>query len=114
MKNTFLLLGAVALATMTLSAADYKITHSPRAVENQIRRAAETDSNVILVKTDSTVFQSPRAANNQINKAAGVANETNPALVCRNHMPGSPKAVAACADNPSHPACNSMTVAAAK
>ena len=114
MKTTFLLLGAVALTAMTLTAADYKITRSPRAAENQIRRVAGTDNDVVLVKADQTVFQSPRANSNQINKMAGVANEINPALVCRNMMTGSPKAVAACADNPNHPACNAMTVADAK
>ena len=111
MKNTILLLGAVALAAMTLDAADYKITHSPRAADNQIRRVAGTDTGVVLVKTDKTVLQSPRVASNQINIAAGAANETNPALACRSMMTGSPKVVAACADNPSHPACNAMTVA---
>ena len=111
MKNAFFLFGAVALAAMTLDAADYKITHSPRAADNQIRRVAGTDTGVVLVKTDNTVLQSPRVACNQINIAASVANETNPALACRSIMIGSPKAVAACADNPNHPACNAMTVA---
>jgi hypothetical protein len=109
--KTRILLGAVALVALTLSAADYTITRSPRAADNQIRRVDGSDSAVVLVKAEKTVLPSPRAASNQIKIAAGVANETNPALICRNNMSGSPKAVAACADNPSHPACNAMTVA---
>jgi len=111
MKNTFLLLGAAALAAMTLNAADYTITRSPHATDNQIRRMAGTDTGAVLVKADQAVLLSPRAASNQIKIAAGVAKETNPALACRSMMTGSPKAVAACADDPSHPACNGMTVA---
>jgi hypothetical protein len=38
----------------------------------------------------------------------------NPALACRKMMTGSPKAVAACADNPNMPACNPVTVAPLK
>jgi hypothetical protein len=114
MKSTFLLLGAAALAAMTLNAADYTITRSPRAADSQIRRVAGTDTAVVLVKAGQTALQSPRAASNQIKIAAGVANETNPALACRSMMTGSPKAVGACADNPAMPACNGMTVAQSK
>lgn len=111
MKINLLLLGAVALTAVSLNAADYNVTRSPRAVENQIHHDSGTATDAVPEKNDNAVLQSPRAADNQIKVASGAANDFNRALACRKNMTGSPKAVGACADNPAMPVCGPVTVA---
>jgi hypothetical protein len=54
----------------------------------------------------------PRAQTNQIKVVTGAANDSNPALACRNGMAGSLKAVAECSQHTTMPGC--VTVASVK
>jgi hypothetical protein len=53
-----------------------------------------------------------RAQGNQSKIASGAANDSNPALDCRNGMAGSPKVVAECSAHTTRPGC--QTVASAQ
>jgi hypothetical protein len=117
MKTKVLLLGAIVTAfTYSTFAGDLFL--SPRAKENQIKIASDTTpgqvTTIVYQSPSTPVLLSPRAQGNQIQVVKGTNNDVNPALVCRKMMSGSPKAVAACADNPNMPACNPVTVAPLK
>ncbi len=118
MKTTkVLLLGAIVTAFTYGTFAGEPLL-SPRDKENQLKQVnsatvAPTTTIAYVTPTSPTLL-SPRAAGNQIQVVKGTNNEVNPALTCRSMMSGSPKVVAACADNPNHPACNSVTVAPLK
>ncbi|MGA2686074.1 MAG: hypothetical protein ABSF51_13585 [Verrucomicrobiota bacterium] len=97
MKTRILLtvLGAAALATITLNVNAGNALLAPRAAGNQIKTAP-------VVSTVSAApvinFASPRALGNQTVAVASVANDVNPTIACRNMM-SSPKAIQACAVN---------------
>ena len=113
MKSKVLLLGAVVTAFAITSFAAEPLL-SPRAAGNQIKIVKSSAATPTVAAADiapGNALFSPRAQGNQIKVASGLANGSNPSLACRSGMTGSPKAVGACADNPNHPACNSMTVA---
>ncbi|HUZ06738.1 MAG TPA: hypothetical protein VMV89_04550 [Candidatus Paceibacterota bacterium] len=109
-----LVLGAaVAAFTFTSFAAEPLL--SPRAAGNQIKHvnsSVGTPTITIAYVETTPVLLSPRAAGNQIKVVQGVSNDVNPALVCRNTMIGSPKAVAECSSHTTMPGC--MTVATLK
>ena len=116
MNTKVLLLGAVVTAFAFTSFAAEPL-HSPRAKDSQIKIVNHPVATpaVTIAYVDSTVaLQSPRAKANQTLIVQGADNDSNPALACRKTMSGSPKAVAACADNPAMPACNPVTVAQLK
>ena len=114
MKNLLLTIGAVALTAMTINAAASDALLSPRAAASQIRQVPGTNSDPHLVNTTGILLVSPRAAGNQIAAVAGTSNDVNPAIACAKNMNGTPKAVAECISHTTMPACNPMTVAAAK
>lgn len=105
MKIQILLaLGAITLAvtTVNLTAADALL--SPRAAGNVIQHVAGVN-NGINGQADATVALSPRAAASQINNAPIVPNDVNLALMCRQVMTASPRAINACQANPAMPCC---------
>jgi len=109
MKIQALLLGAVVVTLASSSfAADALL--SPRAAGNQIKVVA-TPAEAVAV-TAASAQLSPRAAGNQIKAIAGIANDTNPAAVCRETMNGTPKAVTECSAHANMPGC--ATLAARK
>ena len=55
---------------------------------------------------------SPRAKDNQSKVVAGIVNNSNRALACRNNMNGTPKAVSECVSHTTMPGC--LTVAELK
>jgi len=98
MKTRILLttIGAAALVAITFNVNAGTTLLSPRAAGNQNNGAlgiAATQS----ANTVQTV--SPRAAGNQTTATASVANDVNPVLEC-SKMIASPKAIRACAANP--------------
>jgi hypothetical protein len=106
MKTKILLLGtAIAAFTFTSFAADALL--SPRVAGNQIKvvpgitAAHPAPASVSLL--------TPRAGDSQNKSIAGVVNDSNPALACRNSMNGTPKAVGECNSHTTMPGC--MTVA---
>jgi hypothetical protein len=103
--NTLITLGAVTVAAIALGVSASAATLSPRAAGNEIIRTAGTsgDANLVALGMTSAEYAAPRLAGN---KAATVANtkaEVNPATLCSRNMTGSPKAIQACAMNPSAP-----------
>ena len=66
---------------------------------------------VAYVETTPALL-SPRAAGNQIKVVKGTNTDVNPALVCRNNMIGSPKAVTECSSHVTMPGC--VTIAPLK
>ena len=110
-RNLLLTIGAVTLTAMTINAAASDSLLSPRAAGNQIKQVAGTTT---VATPAATGTVSPRAAGNQIATVAGQSNEVNPAVACAKNMNGTPKAVAECVSHTTMPACNPMTVAAAK
>jgi hypothetical protein len=117
MKTKFFLLGAVTLAGFAFSAAASDALLSPRALENQITKSPAANVTVAAPATAPAVrvVMSPRAADNQIVKVSGNSNEVNPATVCTKKMTGSPKAIAACLENPkAMAACQHTNVSARK
>jgi hypothetical protein len=117
MKTKVLLLGAIVTAfTYSTFAGDLFL--SPRAKDNQIKPVDSSTAAPTIaanyVTPQSTGLLSPRATGNQIQVVKGTNNDFNPALACRRMMSGSPKDVAACADNPNMPGCKTVTVAPLK
>jgi hypothetical protein len=117
MKTKILLLGAI-MTAFTYSTFAGDLFLSPRAKDNQIKITSDTTpgqvTTVAYQSPAAPALLSPRALGNQTKVVSGVNNDVNPALACRKMMTGSPKAVAACADNPNMPACNPVTVAPLK
>jgi hypothetical protein len=114
MKTKVLLLGAVVTAFAFTSFAAEPLL-SPRAKDNQIKivkSSVETPTITIAYVDSTPALLSPRAQANQIKVVKGLDNDFNPYLACRNTMTGSPKAVAACSENPAMPGC--VTVAPLK
>jgi hypothetical protein len=96
-QNLLLITGAAILAAITINVNASDTLLSPRAAANQIKTVPGTTA---VQAAPATGFAlSPRAAANQITKAATVANDVNPTMNCRN-MTASPKAIQACAANP--------------
>jgi hypothetical protein len=107
MKAKIILLGAaIAAFTYTSFATDALL--SPRAAGNQIQIVPGLTA--AQPAPASASLQTPRAGDNQIKTVAGVVNDSNPALACRNNMNGTPKMVAECNSHTTMPGC--MTVAA--
>ena len=114
MKTKILVLGAVVTAFAFTSLAAEPLL-SPRAKDNQIKvvkSSVEASPTTVAYVDSASALLSPRAKENQIKIAKGVANDTNPALVCQKNMTGSPKAVAECASHTTMPGC--VTVAPMK
>jgi hypothetical protein len=111
MKTKVLLVGTIITAFAFASfAAEPLLT--PRAKGNQIKvvsSAAETGPAITInyVATTSALF-SPRAAGNQIKSVKGTYADVNPALVCRENMNGTPRAVAECSSHATMPACTTV------
>jgi len=102
-RNLLITLGAVAFAAITINATASNALLSPRAAGSQIQQVSGTASHVNTIAVNTTTV-SPRAAGNQIKTVAGLSNEVNPATTCAMNMTGSsPKAIQACAANPSAP-----------
>lgn len=102
-RNLILTCGVAAFAAITINANASDSLLSPRAAGNQTRQVSGTASDVNTVAVN-TATVSPRAAGNQIKTVAGQSNEVNPAVACAKSMAGSsPKAIQACAANPSAP-----------
>jgi hypothetical protein len=110
MKIQTLLLG-VAVTVLTSSAFAGEALLSPRAAGNQIRVAALADAPTTTVAyiAAPTALLSPRAAGNQINVLAGTSTETNPALICRATMPGTPRIVSECSSHATMPGCRTLS-----
>jgi hypothetical protein len=102
-RNLLITLGAATFAAITINATASDALLSPRAAGSQIQHVSGTASDVNTVAVN-TATVSPRAAGNQIKTVAGQSNEVNPATACAMNMAGSsPKAIQACAANPSAP-----------
>jgi hypothetical protein len=97
MKTRILLttLGVAALAAITFNVNASDALLSPRAAGNQIKAAPVVST---LSAAPVISLATPRALGNQTITVAGVANDVNPAIACRN-MTSSPKAIQACAAN---------------
>jgi hypothetical protein len=109
MKSKVLLFGAVIAAfSFTSFAADALL--SPRAQGNQIKTVIGVTAS--QPTPADIVALTPRAQANQIKIVTGAANDSNPALACRNGMGGSPKVVAECSAHTTMPDC--LTVASVK
>lgn len=113
MKNLLLTIGAVALTAMTINATAADTLLSPRAAGNQIKHVSGTANDANIVAANMATV-SPRAAGNQLTTVAGTNNDVNQAIACAKNMTGTPRAVAECTSHTTMPACNPMTVAAAK
>jgi hypothetical protein len=99
--NLILTCGVAAFAAITLNATASDALLSPRAAGNRIQHVSGTASDVNL-GTASTATVSPRAAGNKVTTVTGMSNDVNPASICAKNMTGSsPKAIQACAENPS-------------
>jgi hypothetical protein len=107
MKIQALLLGAV-VATFASSAFASQTLHSPRAAGNEIKVVSSTAEGsaitVALANADAALL-SPRSAGNQTKAVKGLATDVNPALVCRENMNGTPKAVTECSSHANMPGC---------
>jgi hypothetical protein len=102
-RNLLITLGAAAFAAITINATASDAYLSPRAAGNQSQHVSSTASDVNTVAVNTTAI-SPRVAGNQIKTVTGQSNEVNPATACAMNMTGSsPKAIQACAANPSAP-----------
>jgi hypothetical protein len=102
-SNLILSCGVAAFAAFAINANASDSLLSPRAAGNQARQVSGTASDVNTVAVN-TANISPRALGNQIKTVTGQSNEVNPAIVCAMNMTGSsPKAIQACAVNPSAP-----------
>ena len=115
MKTKVLLLGAVVTAFALTSFAAEPLL-SPRAKDNQIKIVTSSidtqGGTVTYVTPASPALLSPRAQASQVKVVKGVSNDSNPAMVCRKNMTGSPKAVGECSSHTTMPGC--MTVAPLK
>ncbi len=110
MKTTkVLLLGAVVTAFALTSFAGSNGAYLLKAsAASNVKPTADTTVTTIAYVETTPALLSPRAAGNQIKVVKGVANDVNPALVCRNNMVGSPKAVAECSSHANMPGCVSV------
>jgi hypothetical protein len=99
MKTQILLttIGAAVLAAITINASAYDTVLSPHAAANQIKTVPGTT--MVQAAPATGIALSPRDAVNQSPTVASVANDVNPTMNCRN-MTASPKAIQACAANP--------------
>jgi len=111
MNTKVLFLSAVVTAFAVTSFATEPLL-SPRAQANQIVTAPASAGIAVsapVYVASAPAVLTPRAQATQIKKVQGVDNDFNPALACRRMMSGSPKAVAACSDNPAMPGCQTLT-----
>jgi hypothetical protein len=83
-----------AAITINVNASDALL--SPRATGNQIKTAPDITAAQPAFTTQAV---SPRALGNQTLTVVGVANDVNPVMECHK-MIASPKAIQACAANP--------------
>jgi hypothetical protein len=104
-RNILITLGATALAVTTLNLNASGALFSPRAAGNEIIHVAGTNSdpNLVAFGLTSAEYASPREAGNKAVVIAGTNKEVNPAALCSHYMTASPKAIQACAANPSAP-----------
>ena len=109
-RNILLSIGVATLTAITINAGAYDIALSPRAAASQIKTVPGTT--VAQAAPATGIALSPHAAANQNTTVAGIANDRNPALECRNTMTGSPKAVQACSDNSAMPGCRTAVAVA--
>jgi hypothetical protein len=112
MNTKIILLGAVVTAfAFTSFAAEPLLT--PRAAGNQIKVASNQTTpasiNVSYVQA-GTALLCPRAAGSQLKAVRGIANDTNPALVCLETMNGSPKAVIECSSHATMSGCATIAL----
>jgi hypothetical protein len=108
--NTKILLTAVVAAFAFTSFASHPLL-SPRAAGNQIQvvnSSVATPSSTVAFVDATPALLSPRAVGNQIKVVKGVVTDTNPALVCRNNMNGSPRAVTECSSHATMPGCATL------
>ena len=107
MNTKVLLLGAVVTAlNFTTFATD--ALRSPRAQSSQskvVGSSAPAQAVTVAYVTTSTALLSPRAQGSLIKVVQGVTSDTNPALECRRHMLGSPKAITECSAHATMPGC---------
>jgi len=106
--NLLVTLGMAAFAAIAINATASDALLSPRAAGNQIQvvsSSVATPSSTVAFVAATPSLLSPRAADNQLKVVKGVANDTNPALVCRNNMIGSPRAVTECSSHATMPGC---------
>jgi hypothetical protein len=96
-RSLLITIGAAVLAAITLNVNASDALLSPRAAANQIKTVPGTT--VVQAAPATGIALSPRTAANQTFTVAGVANDVNPTIACRN-MTASPKAIQACAANP--------------
>jgi hypothetical protein len=105
MKTKIVLLGTVVTALVFTSIGAPPLL-SPRVSGNQIKTVRNSDkapAAAVAYVAPGAALLSPRAQGNQIKVAKGVGAEVNPATLCSRYMTGSPKAIQACAANPSAP-----------
>jgi hypothetical protein len=95
-RNLLMTIGVAALAAITINVNATDALLSPRAAGNQIKVAPG-----VTAAQPAPVVQSvsPRALDNQTLIVASVANDVNPVMECHK-MIASPKAIQACAANP--------------
>ena len=110
-KSILITLSSVALTAITTNAfADSGALLSPRAAGNQIIHTAGTsgDSDLVMLRQTSSEYATPRLAGNVVVKVDGTDSAVNPSTLCSRYMTASPKAIQACAANPSAPmpCCN--------
>jgi hypothetical protein len=96
-RNLLITTGAAVLAAITINVNASDTLLSPRAAANQIKTVPGTTA--VQAAPATGIALSPRTASNQSPTVAGVANDVNPTMNCRN-MTASPKAIQACAANP--------------
>lgn len=105
MKIQILLaVGTITLAFTTANAGAVDALLSPRAAGNVIQHVPIT-ANDVMVNAGTTMALSPRAIANQINTVPTVPNDANLALMCRQVMTASPRAINICEANPAMPCC---------
>ena len=117
MKTTkVLLLGAVVAAFSFTALAQSGAAAFLRApiLREPVSNTPAVEPVTITYVNSSSALLSPRAKGNEIKVVKGVANDSNPALACRNNMAGSPKQVAECISHTTMPGCQTMTVAPLK
>lgn len=112
MNTKVLVLGAVVAAFSLTAFAGTNGAYLLKASANSVKAPADTTVTTIAYVETTPALLSPRAAGNQIKVVQGVVNDVNPALVCRNTMIGSPRAVAECSSHTTMPAC--VTIAPLK
>jgi hypothetical protein len=112
--KTSLLAGA-AIATLAFNTFAAEPLLSPRAAGNQIKvvSIATAAPSATITYVDAAPAQlSPRAQATQTKVVKGIVSDSNPALVCRENMIASPRAVAECTSHTTMPLC--VTVAPLK